>query len=294
MGERGVAARAQVEDEERVIRSRIRVGDEVAGGAHPLEVGRGQVLEYVGLAGQELCHRHRRVGREPPHQPPDVGPTEKTGRVRRELQALPRPPLDEPVAARAHRRATDGGRAKLVARHRAQQVRRQDAQVVHGVVEHFRIGFAEVEHHGQRVARRHAAHARQGRPGWGVDGGVGVDVERERHVLGTHRAPVVPAGGGVQVEGERPGVVPLPLLGELGDEAGVTDGVPGRPEVGELDEHLVEHRRRARVVRRRRQQDIGLAGRGDDQRAAILARAADAPPARGWRSPGSWPTSARS
>src|SRR5439155_21095486 len=108
MGERGVAARAQVEDEERVIRSRIRVGDEVAGGAHPLEVRWGQVLEYVGLAGQELRHGYRRVGREPPHQPPDVGPTEKTGRVRRELQALPRPPLDQPAAARAHRRATDG------------------------------------------------------------------------------------------------------------------------------------------------------------------------------------------
>src|SRR5437879_2275808 len=88
MGERGIAARAQVENEERVIRSRIRVGDEVAGGAHPLEVRRRQVLEDVGLAGQELRHRHRRVGSEPPHQPPDVGPPEKTGRVRRELQAL--------------------------------------------------------------------------------------------------------------------------------------------------------------------------------------------------------------
>src|SRR5438445_3698416 len=38
--------------------------------------------------------------------------------------------------------------------------------------------------------------------------------------------------------------------------------------------HLVEHRHRARVVRPRRQQDIGLPWRGDDQRPAILATSA--------------------
>src|SRR2546422_8577292 len=49
-----------------------------------------------------------------------------------------------------------------------------------------------------------------------------------------------------QVEGERPGVVPLPLLGELGDEAGVTDGVPGRPERSE--EHTSELQSRLHLV----------------------------------------------
>src|SRR2546427_9624120 len=34
-----------------------------------------------------------------------------------------------------------------------QEVRGQDAQVVHGIVEHLGVALPEPEHHGQRVAR---------------------------------------------------------------------------------------------------------------------------------------------
>jgi len=55
----------------------------------------------------------------------------------------------------------------------------------------------------------------------------------------------------------------------------VPDGVSRKPEVRELQEHLVRHVARDRELAHGREQDIGLAPGGDDHRPTVLSGAPD-------------------
>ena len=72
-------------------------------------------------------------------------------------------------------------------------------------------------------------------------------------------------------EGER--ILPLPALGQLRLELPVPEGVHRGPQVGELQEDLVVDVARHRLLRNRRQQDVGLAESDEDQGAAVLPAA---------------------
>src|SRR2546426_12535953 len=86
-----------------------------------------------------LRDRNLEVGGEPPDEAPDVRSAEEEGRIRLELDALARLPCHETVGTVAHRGPPERRAAPLGARHRAQQMCRQDVQMVHRVVEHLRI-----------------------------------------------------------------------------------------------------------------------------------------------------------
>src|SRR6266511_2070912 len=267
----GVAARGQVEPEKAVHRAAVRVGHEVRGALRPLHVVRGaQHVHRIGVAGDGLGDRDLEIGREAPDEPPDVRAPQKRGRVRGELDALARFPADEPVGSAADRRASEPGAAPLVARHRTQEVRGQHPHVVHCVVEHLGVARAEAEHGRERVAGRDGADRAKRGAVRGVDERVGVDVEREHHVRRVDGLPVLPARPRIDVEHERERAVPLPALREQRLKVLVTDRVPRRTQVGELEEDLLEHVPGVRLLGDRGEQDVRLARGGEHERAAVV------------------------
>src|SRR2546422_4671565 len=124
-------------------------------------VRRHQLLAHVRLIGDRLLDGDLEIGRESPDESPNPGPAEEEGRIGDELDRLRRLPANEPVRAVAHGLPAERGRPPLVARDWTEQMRRQDAHVVHRVVEHFGIPLAETKHGGERIALRDAGETVQ-------------------------------------------------------------------------------------------------------------------------------------
>ena len=187
VGPRRVAVGGQVEGEVAVRGASVRIDRELRCGAGPLHVGgRSQELEGVRLPGDELREGGLGIRREPPDQPPDVGPAEEKRRVGDELDTFPGLPRDEAVRPVAHRRPAERRAHPLVAGDAREQVGRQDAHVVHGVEEHLGVAAAEPEDRGERVSR-HRGHRPDGTQCFargGVDARVGV---RRRGATGDGR-----------------------------------------------------------------------------------------------------------
>jgi hypothetical protein len=97
----------------------------------------------------------RQISRRIPGRP------RKKRRIGHELDRLRRLPAHEFVGSTPHRLPSERRGLPLISRHGAQQVRRQDAHVVDGVVEHLGVPLAEPEYGGQRVALGHAGDPAQ-------------------------------------------------------------------------------------------------------------------------------------
>ena len=276
VGPRRVAVGGQVEGEVAVRGASVRIDRELRCGAGPLHVGgRSQELEGVRLPGDELREGGLGIRREPPDQPPDVGPAEEKRRVGDELDTFPGLPRDEAVRPVAHRRPAERRAHPLVAGDAREQVGRQDAHVVHGVEEHLGVAAAEPELDGERVSR-HRGHRPDGAQrfaGRRVDARIGVRVERERDVAGGDRRAVLPACLGREMKDEGERIPPRPPVRQLRPEVRVSQGERPGPQVGELQEDLVVDVARHRLLRNRRQQDVRLAESDEDEGAAVLPAA---------------------
>src|SRR2546430_2223061 len=232
----GVAGRGQVESHIAVCRPFVGIGRERGVGACALHVvGRDQHLDGIRVARDELGHRPLLVRCEAPDHAPEVGTAEEEGRVCGELDAFTGLPGDEAVRPVAHWRPPERDAAPLIARDLPQEVRGQDAQVVHGIVEHLGVALPEPEHHGQRVARGDRGDMAQRGAERRVDERVRVRVVRECHVRRRHPRAVPPAGSPGQMKHQRRRGVPLPPLSQLWLEVLVADRVSRRPQVGELE-----------------------------------------------------------
>ena len=270
----GIVGRAQVEIEICVDVAPVGVDGELRRLSRTLHiVRRDELLAHVGLIRDHLVDRYLQIGREAPDEAPNPGTAQKEGRVRDQLDRLSGVPAHEAVRPIADRLASKWGAAPLIARDRPQQVRRQDAHMIDGVIEHLGIALAEPEHRRERIALGDARNALQLGPERRGDRGVGIGVERELDVGGGHVLAVVPARARIDMEDQRQRAVPLPFLCEQRLKVVIAERVLGRPDVRELQEQLLVDVVGHDVFARRREQRPGLGDGGIDERAAARAGA---------------------
>ncbi len=277
MGLRRVIGGALVEAEQRVDVPAERIYGEVRDGADPRHVvRRHQLLADVRLTRDELLDRHLRVRGEAPDEPPNPRPAEKERRIGDQLDGLSHLPTDKAIGAVAHGLPAERRGLPLVPRDGAQQMCRQDAHVVDGVVKHLGIALLEPEDGAERIPLRHTRDPVELGPKGRSDRRIGVGVEGEFHVGRRHALSVLPARPRVEVEHQRQRPVPFPLLREQRLKVLVAHRVRGHPDVGELQEQLLVDVAGDDVFGRRRQQRGRLGDGGVDERPAVGARTAAA------------------
>ena len=228
------------------------------------------------MIGDHLLDGDGQAGCESPDKPADPRAAEKEVGIGGELNRLRRLPPDKAIGPVADGLPPERRRPPLVARHRAQEMRRQDPHVVDGIIEHLAVALPEAEDRGERIPRGDLLDALQLWPERRCHHRIIVGVERELDVGGSHRLAVLPVRARVEVEHQRQRPIPLPPLREQRLEIFVAVGIGGHADVGELEKQLLADVARDDVLGGRRQQRGGLNHRGVDQRAAARRGAAAA------------------